>query len=342
MPKLWKKTSDAKNSSDLQEVDLSKLVVFRPTVVFFPGQFASDDNPYHISLEIKHAKDVFSNQPEQPEIYLWSNPDDGTRKRSFARTFLRSAFYNATACRTALYSADKLAKGMILPLATDAQGKPLPLAEAQKNLRNLTFFGYCIGNLAAQEVYNAARKMLRKAGYSRKDTRLLLREIVLVSVASASEPAKERHRYTNVTLLYNDDKGIRVKDWIVSPLHTLTKSFFKASQKLAIRRLSDTSLLITAAALGRKRDRKKETPSEVIEGVQLPRWNKKATNHFTPDYINSNDNSCQFSRIAEHALVNAVNRKGTVKPVDLLTAPPALEAKTRELYQRRIQQALHT
>ena len=357
MPKLWKKTGDAKNNSDLVEVDPSQLVISKPTVIFIPGQITPDDAHDEISRNINDVKNIFQDMPEPPQVLLWSHLEDTKTTRALAQqfraavhkltkitppttgndltSFSRFVAYRFSFQHSSTPAARNLAQKLILPLVTTADGKPLPFDEAQKNLRNLTLMGYCSGGFAAQLLYNAARKMMRKAGYSRKETRSLLQEIVLITIGTFSEPQKEENRYTTVSFLYNDDSIISMKDKL---LHPLRRIFSRSSQRLNIKNLSDTSVLVSAAVLGKKRDKEQK---EVIEGVQLPAWRRGAFNHFFADYVNSNDNSSQFARIVPYTLINAVNRKETVSPEDLLKAPATLE-KTPEVarYERKITQAM--
>ena len=359
MPKLWKKTGDAKNNSDIVEVDPAQLAISKPTIVYFPGQITPDDAHDEISRNLNDVKKIFCDLPEPPQVYLWSHPEDTRTTRALAPIFCtavnklslgkvnpptkgsdltslsRYLAYKLSFHRSSTVAAENLAQNLIMPLATNAEGKPLPFDEAQKNLRNLTFMGYCIGGFAVQAVYNAAQKMLRKAGYSRKEARALLQEIVLVTIGTFSEPKKEENRYTTVSFIYNDDSMTGAKDKVFHPLH---RAFSRSNQRLQVSKLSDSSIIVSGAIMGKKGDQSQE---EVIEGVLLPAWRKGAFNHFFADYVNTNDNTHQFSRIVQYALTNAVNRNGTVKPGDLLKAPAALE-KTPEVarYERKITQAM--
>ena len=362
MPKLWKKNGVAKNNSDLEEADLSKLAISKPTVVYFPGQLTTDDNHNFISMDLNDVKRIFHDMPEPPQVYLWSHPEEHSPEKKMSLTSLfrtavhklslrrlempadrdlkslfRLAAYKLSFHTSSISETDDLAQKLVMPLVSNAEGQRLSFEEAQKNLRNLTFVGYCYGGLAAQGVYNAARGMMRKAGYSKEETRKLLKEIVLVSFGTFSEPKEEQNRYTTVSLLYNDDNPIGKKELLMHPVH---KAFSRFSRRLKIEQLSDSSILVSATAMGSWWDRDKETQKEVIENVQLPRWHKDAFNHFFTDYVSTNDKSNQFSRIVPYALMNAVNRKDTVSPMDLLKVPPGLE-KTPEAasYKRKIARA---
>ena len=362
MPKLWEKTGDAKNNSDLVEVDQSKLAISKPTVIFFPGQMTTETREELVSKNLHEVKKVFSDMLEPPPVYLWSCQDQNVPQKKLSLSFIfrfavhdltlrllppppinelstlfRIAVYTTSFRRTSFSVAKDQAKKLIMPLVTTAEGKPLPFDEAQKNLRNLTFIGYSIGGFTVQELYNAARGLMRKAGYKKKDTRKLLQEIVLLNLGGFAEPRKEKNRYTAISLVYNDDSMLRARERLFHPLRRIFSHF---SRRLKIKQLSETSILVSATAMGKWRDRRKQPQKDIIENVQLPRWRRKAFNHFFADYANTDDNSNQFSRIAQYVLMNAVNRKDTVKPGDLLKAPATLE-KTPEVarYERKIVQA---
>ena len=362
MPKLWEKTGDAKNNSDLVEVDPSKLIISRPTIIFFPGQMTTETREELVSKDLNEIRQLFSDMAEPPQVYLWSYPDKNVpqKKMSLSSLFrfavhdltlhllppppinelsalFRVAVYTASFQRSSFSVAKRQAKKLIMPLVTNAEGTPLPFDEAQKNLRNLTFMGYSIGGFAVQELYNASWELMRKAGYKRKDTRRLLQEIVLLNLGGFAEPRKEKNRYTSISLVHNDDRILRTRERLLHPLRRIFSHF---SRRLKIRQLSDSSILVSATATGKWQDRRKQPQNDIIENVQLPRWRRKAFNHFFADYVNTDDNSNQFSRIAQYALMNAVNRKTTPKPVDLLKAPATLE-KTPEVdrYERKIAQA---
>jgi hypothetical protein len=118
-------------------------------------------------------------------------------------------------------------------------------------------------------------------------------------------------------------------------LHPLRSVFAQFDRRLKIKELSASSLLVTATVMTSQIDRNKH--KNVIEGVRLPPWQKDAFNHFLSDYVNSNDNTSQVSRIVQYSLINAVNRKGPVRPMSLMKAPP-LAGKTPEVarYDRKI------
>jgi len=345
MPKLWKKTGRAKSNKGLEPVDLSKLTINRPTVIYFPGQLAQDVNQTEISKGINYVKGLFSDLACLPIVYSWSRPDRNTRITSD----LSSLFY-ATACNRildpgTLSSVRSLAKGLIMPLVSDAEGKPLPFDKAQKNLRKLTFFAHCVGTVDADELHDAAMKMMKKIGYKTEEAHKLLHEIVLVTVGPLSRPEKEDNRYTTISFVNYDDRIINRKEWALNPLHRLSSlhnNFSKASRSLKIKQLSDTSILVTATARGARQDRSKKIQEEVIDNVRLPRWSKKALNHLLEDYgVNADSKSSQLAGMAQNALINAVKRKETLKPSQLLETPAiTLETEEKKVYQQRMSQAL--
>jgi len=356
MPKLWKKTGNAKNNSDLVEVDSSPLVISRPTVVFFPGQMTRDNVQDIVSKDLNKVNSLFADMPQPPQVYLWSHPAHAIpANKSLLDTFKgvadyltrhklpplddndlsamqRLLAYEASFQHSTTDLAREQAQKLIMPLVTDKQGKPLPFDTARKNLRNLTFLAYCIGNLYVQELYNAALVMMQFSGFRPDDTRKLLSEIVLVSFGSVAEPKEERDRYTTISLIHNDDSMLHKKDqW----LHPLRSIFARFDRRLKIKELSESSLLVTATVMTSQIDRNKH--NEVIAGVHLPPWQKDAFNHFMSDYVNNDDNTSQVSRIVQYSLINAVSRTGTVRPMSLMKAPP-VAGKTPETarYDRKI------
>jgi len=331
MPKLWKKTRDTKDNTDLQQVDLSTLAIASPTVLFISGRETTDKNKTEISKSILFIKKLLKDQPEvssMPEVYSWSH------SRQLSRIFNMAAYhyFPRHAYRP---SAKKLAQGTIMPLVSDAEGNPLPYAEAQEKLRNLTLFGYSAGSLVAQEVFNASMKMMKKIGYKPEEARKLLQEVVLITIGTISRPTKEENRFTTISLANSDDWFVRAKNRLMHPFQRI---FSRAARQLKIRQVSDNSLLVTAAARGRIRDRKKE-PIEIIENVRLPRWSLSSSNHEARDYVNNDDQHSQVSRIVSHALINAVTRKTTLTPSQLLEPVASLEGEQRALYQSRIAKA---
>ncbi len=330
MPKLWEKTLDTKDNNNMPEVDLATLAISSPTVVFISGRETTDKNKTEISKSILFIKKLLQDQPEittMPQVYSWSH------SRQLSRIFNMAA-YHYFPQHSYRPSAKKLAQGIIMPLVS-AGGKPLDYAEAQEKLRNLTLFGYSAGSVFAQEVFNASLKMMQDIGYTPDDARALLQEVALITIGTISRPTHEQDRFTTISLANSDDWFVRAKNRLMHPFHRI---FTRAARPLKIRSMSATSLLITAAARGRIRDRKKE-PVEIIENVKLPRWNLASSNHEARDYVNSDDKQSQVSRIVLHALINAVNRKQTLTPSQLIEPVASLGGEERALYLRKIAKA---
>ncbi len=332
MTKLWKKDRDAQGIGHLKEVDLSTLAISSPTIVFISGHVTRDNNPEVISTGFSFLEETLRNQPElkqPPQIYSWSHS-------SSLRTCFNIASYNFRPKRGYSHSAKTLAEGVIMPLVSD-NGKPIAYEEAQKRLRNLTFFGYSAGSVVAQEAFNAAMKMMKKMGYKSDEARTLLHEVVLISIGTVSNPFKEKNRFTTLSLANSDDRFVRIKSWL---MHPLKYTFSKPSRKLKINPMSDTSLYITAAASRRMRDRGKVSKETAkIDGIQLPRWHYSASNHDFKSYVNNDDKHSQVSRIVPSALINALNRKTTLDPLQLLEPTASLGTEEKVLYQSKITKA---
>jgi hypothetical protein len=275
MPKLWRKTGDARDNSDLVGVDLPTLAIAKPTVIFISGRETTDKNKDEISRSIHFMNKLFQDQTEPPQIYSWSH------SRILSRAFNMVAYHQFPGHRYRP-SAKKLAKAAIMPLVSK-EGQPLPLEEAQKNLRNLTLLGYSAGSLVAQEVFNASLKMMQKSGYKPEDARRLLHEVVLVTIGTISRPTKEQNRFTTIYMVNTDDWFVRAKNFLRHPFRS---AFRKATRQLRIEPLSGTNLLVSAAAGGRLWDKHKKKQKEVIDNVKLPRWRFFASNHEARDYVN--------------------------------------------------------
>jgi hypothetical protein len=352
---MWEKIGDSKDNTGLTEVDLLKLAITGPTVVYFPGREESDSNATGLSKGLRFVNKLLSDMPAPPQVYMWSQPDKYAHKPpvGYLSTLFHVAAYRFRAQHFHPPSLNRLADKLIMPLVVDEAGKP-DFERGQKNLRNLTFLGYCLGSVTAQEFHNACMSRMQKAGYSKEDARKLLREVVLVNIATFSDPRQEKNRWTTVALANTDDRFIQIKNGLMHPLLTLLRlrhAFSNANRRLKIRSLSDTSLLVTAAARGRFVSRLRK-PKEIIADVRLPRWKMGSTNH-EPQYYGFNDSGenaradkkCQLSRIVQHALINAVNRSQLpvtepVKPLDLLAPPPGLDISVTAPYRQKIERAI--
>lgn len=344
MPALWEKPQMLKTSDDLTKVDLKAVNISGPTVIYISGRDQVDGSPEEISKNIYFANKLVSDLPDPPQVYLWSHSNIYAKVPGFKD--LSSMFHVAAYSHfTDIHfpAAKKLAKNIIMPLVTDAEGKKLEdFEQAKKNLRNLTILGYCLGSITAQETYNASLKMMRKAGYEEEKARELLREAVLISFATFSRPEQEKDRFTTLNFVNSDDLFVGIKNLVTHPLFTLIKLgkiFSTASRKLNIKRLSDTNVLVSAAA------REKPLPTllgekqhEVIEDVTLRRW-KPVTNHEAKDYVNDEETKNQLARMVKIAIRNAVTRTGTLSSSLELLQEPSISEETpeeHEQYNRKI------
>jgi len=334
MAKLWKKTTDTDGKPQLQELDLPTLAISSPTIIYLSGFLTTDKQPSYVEEGIQCMEELLQGRPElqsSPNIYVWSH----TRLRNV----FNIAAYNLSPQSAYSANAEKLAKGVIMPLVSD-NGKPLPFEEAQKRLRNLTFFGYSAGTVVAQEAFNASMEMMQKIGYKPEDARKLMKEIVLISTGNMSSPSKEKNRFTTLYLAGSNDIFVRWKNRIWNPLRNI---FARFARRLVIKPLSDTSLLITTVIKKkfwhwRKTQDGQKTKKNI--SPQLPRWTLLSTNHELPHYITSDDEHNQFSKIVLHALINAVNRKETPDVLKLLEPATSHSPEEIAAYRERIAKAM--
>lgn len=326
MSKLWEKLGDAKDNSDLREVDITRLRIAGPTVIYFPGKDQADNNPTELSKGVHFMDKLFTDLTAPPKVYIYSHSSKYAKFSGNLTSLFRVAVYSHLP-GFASSAGRKMAKNLVLPLVTDTNGKPLPADIARQNLRQLTFVGYCLGSVTAQEVHNNSMKLMRKAGYSKQEARDLLREIVLVSFATFTRPPREADRYTTLAFTNTDDFFVNTKNILVTPVTSLLRTgidfaTLTTSGQLRIKQLSESSVAVTAAA--------RQNPLRSIfwrkakknaDDVTLPHWNPRASNHEARDYINAEDASNQFARMVKYGLLNAVSRDGSVKPLELLNEP---------------------
>lgn len=353
MGKLWKRSQDDGGKSRLDEIDLPNLRIEKPTLVYLSGFLTNNNRPGYVAGGIKKMQEMLKDRTdvtEQPEVYAWSHTS--------LRNLFNLAAYNMFPGRRASKAGYDLGAGVLMPLVAkdftrDKKGKvagtPLPVEEAKKNLRNVTFFGYSAGSIVAQETFNATRKMMQKIGYKEKDARALLKEVALISVGTISRPSKETDRFSTVYLVASNDRINRFKNWIWGTLGTALRVIFgrygldKKNKDLSIRPLSDSSLFLTTSVrptlyewkytdAGQKESKKWFDPL-------YPKWTLRRSYHELPHYLTTDDENNRFSRIALYAMINAVNRKDSIKPQQLI-APPAGSKDDVGEYSKRIEQAL--
>lgn len=343
MGKLWQRTAKGpKNPHGLAEVDLSTLRLDRPTVIFLTGFFTYDSTPEYIRSAFKSINELVNGRPgNQPpaDTYVWSHAG--------AKEIFNIAAYDAWPSHRTSRNGYALARGAIMPLvATDfkmdadgnVSGTPLPLDEAKKNLRNVTFFGYSAGTVTGQECFNASLKMMKKLGYSEKDAREALHEVVMIGVGSMSRPGAEKDRFTTLYLEGNNDRLVNMKNRTLSPLSTLFGWFAK---KLKIKKLSATSAVVTAPIHKKSRELRRKgdkVEEREIQGM-LPKWFPVKSLHELPRYVTEDEGISPFAKIVEYTLTNAVARHGRLTLDELLAPPAGVEKEAAMKYKEKISKA---
>lgn len=327
MAKMWKK----EGKRELVELTPETFKITQPSIIYLSGWLTLDSTPHHIKSCMSAIEELIEDRPETP-LYLWSN------------TSLADAFKAAAYCARPQksYSKDivKLTDMLIKPLVS-ANDKPLPFVDAQKNLRNLTLFGYSMGTVSAQALFNASLKMMTKIGYTEKETRTLLREVALISAGNASLPAREGNRFTTVYLAASNDLPVRIKNRIFAPLRTL---FNKKAKELTITPVSKTGLEISAKISGKwwewvtgKSGRKHKRAISPL----IPKWTGINCHHELAHYITLDEEHSPFANIARQALLNGLSRKnGPLRPSHLIEpAPNAPTHYANKIWTARLRRA---
>jgi hypothetical protein len=335
MAKLWNMTTDASGKKVLEDLDLKTFCVTAPAVIFLTGVFTDDEQAGHIAGAIDRLEEIVDNraQPHPPtEVYAWShNPA--------LRNVFDLAAYNFRPNGTPAPATRKLAEKIFKPLLLDDNGQPLPEDIARKNMRNITLFGYSAGSITGQDCFNATLNIMTAAGYDADKARGILKEVVLISVGNMSRPSQEKDRFTTVYLTATNDKLNVANRRIWSPLKSL---FTKVSRKLTIKRMSPSSLLISARVSHTKKEtrrRKDRTWKERIEPM-VPRWMLFRSYHELPRYITEDDGVSPFSKIVLYAVTNAAARAGVMDPLDLIRPPAGVDPATAAAYTARIDKAV--
>jgi hypothetical protein len=249
----------------------------------------------------------------------------------------------ARACK----AVKKLAAGVIMPLVAKdfklnddgtVTGTPLPLDEAKKNLRNITFFGYSAGTITAQECFNASLKMMKNVGYKEDEARQALAEVVNIGVGVMSQPKKEKNRFTTLSLEATNDKLVLFKNRLWEPLRALFNNF---AHKLKIEPLSDTSAIISAAVNKKDWETREKNGKTVKERIQslLPKWLLVKSFHELPRYVTQDEQLSPFAKIVHYSLANAIARKDRIAPLDLMQPPTNTDKKTAAAYCNKIAKA---
>lgn len=344
MGKLWRRTQKGeKGGHGLVEVDLSALKTDRPSVIFLTGFFTCDTTPQHIRTALKTMAEMMADRPgAQPpaDVYAWSHAG--------LKEIFNLAAYDLRPGSRSSKNGYRLAAGVIMPLVAqnfkmDAKGNvtgaPLPLDEAKKNLRNITFFGYSAGTITAQEAFNASLKMMKKIGYSEKDARDALHETVLISVGVMSRPGRERDRFTTLYLEATNDKLVNFKNRMWAPLRSLFSWF---ASKLKIQRLSDSSAIISAAVRKRNWEMRRRGDATEKQEVKtlLPKWFPVKSYHELPRYVTEDEGLSPFAKIVEYSLTNAVARDRRLSPLELMEPPAAAAPADAAAYRAKIAKAV--
>src|SRR5262249_20584785 len=129
-----------------------------PSIVYISGYKTQNDLSQIISETFDFIENAIDKKPglsAMPPVYVWSHDD--SRKALF-----NIASYGYSKKHLYCLPAEKLSEQTLLPLVLK-DGKPLSFAEAQKNLRNLTYFGYSAGSVIAQEMFNYSRQKMMEA-----------------------------------------------------------------------------------------------------------------------------------------------------------------------------------
>lgn len=342
MAKLWRKTRDDKGKSRINEVDLTTLKIDKPSLIYLSGFFTQDKTPQYIRASLKNMEDMMASCPgERPkvDVYAWSHEG--------LKDVFNLTAYSIRPGSRACPAVRKLAAGVIMPLVAkdfkiDAKGKvsgtPLPLEEAKKNLRNITFFGYSAGSITAQECFNASLKMMQDVGYKEKDAREALGEVVYIGVGVMSRPAREKNRFTSLFLEATNDKIVRLKNRLWAPLRALFAHF---AHKLKIEPTCDNACIISAAVAKKNwefRIRNGETVKEKVKSL-LPKWMLLKSYHEMPRYVTQDEELSPFAKMVHYGLANAVARTGPISPMQLLEPPPGADEKTAAAYRDKISKA---
>jgi hypothetical protein len=327
MAKLWQRSHTPKVGQELIEVDLLKLRIDRPTVIFLPGIFTTNGKKQHNVENIAEIEALLKTPAGQmPDIYALSYDD--------LSTIFNICAYNGRPDKAFCKAAQRMAEAVILPLVVK-NGKPLPEEEAAKNLRNLTLVGYSAGSVFAQEMYNAAVDLMKRAGWKEDRARQVMGETVLISMASVSRPSREKDRFTTLYLAASNDLAVRLKNRIWRPISRL---FGGHSDELSIRRPSRSSLLITATT-GRDMWQWRDSPDgskirAAIEPLLPPPFR---SHHEPAHYMTCDDDHNEFSKIVRNGLVQAVKRDRRLDVTELLEP---VDEKGAAHYRARIQRAL--
>lgn len=342
MAKLWRRpNSNEAAQPDAVEVDLPNLRIDKPSIVFLNGFFVMDNNPSWVAASLKAMEDLMAHRPAggpPVNVYSWTHAG---LKDSF-NVVSYWAKPNSACCP----AVQKLAEGLIMPLVADgfkvddkgvATGTPLKLEDAKKNLRNLTLFGYSAGGVTGQECFNASLFMMKQIGYSEKDAREALHEIVAINVGTPTRPKKEKERFTTLYLEAANDKIVQIKNRLWEPLKNI---FARFGQPLKIKPLGGHAAMITASVSRRSHHEKKllngKTVKEKVRNLLPSFLSIIKTYHELPRYVTEDEEFSPFAKMVQYGLTNAVARTGSVEPLQLLEPPAGTEKAIAAAYSEKI------
>lgn len=342
MAKLWRRPQgEGADKQGAAEVDLERLRIDRPSLIFLNGFFITDKSAKGIPSSLKAMEEIMNNRAEKGappvDVYSWTHAG--------LKDLFNVAAYTTMPGSYASAAVRKLAAGLIMPLvakdfAVDASGvasgTPLPLDEAKKNLRNITLFGYSAGGITAQECFNASLQMMKQVGYDEKDARDALHEVVLVGAGAVSRPAHEKDRFTTLFLEATNDRILRMKQRVWEPLRALFNHFAHA---LKIKPMGEHAAMISAAVPKKHweiRIRDGKTVREKVRGLLPASLTIIKTYHELPRYMTQDEELSPFAKMVQYALANAVARQQRLSPLELLETPPGVAEETAKAYRAKI------
>jgi hypothetical protein len=354
--KLWQRIPDQTGKEQLYEVALDSFEINRPTVIYLSGFLTTNKSLGYVAGSIKQLKGLLEDSnlnSSSPDIYSWSH-------KGLSNLFNLIA-YDTFPSKRSSKAGYILSSALIMPMVAEGykrnedgtiEGTPRNQEEARKRLRNLTLFGYSAGTVVAQETHNASLKMMKKIGYDEKEARSLLKEVVLISTGVVSRPTKETDRFTTINLIASNDRIHRFKNWLVGAVGTALRTIFtdynwrKNYKSLNIKKLSPSSVFMTAAASRELKDeeicKQTGTLKEKIVEPLFPKWTFHRSYHELQHYVTLNPKYNGFANVVLCALTNAIDRRETTAPLDLIQ-PPAkgvLTTETNDAYKARLQRAL--
>lgn len=344
MAKLWRRPNSTETEQPAaREVDLPALRIDKPSLIFLNGFFVLDNNMPWVEASLKKMEDLLANRPADApkvDVYSWTH-------RGMKDAFNVAAYCLRPGSRSCPI-VNRLASGLLMPLVIKdfkigedgkATGTPLPLDEAKKNLRNITFFGYSAGCITAQECFNASLKMMKQVGYAEKDARAALNEVVYIGVGVVSRPGREKDRFTTLFLEATNDKIVRFKNRLWTPLRVFFQRF---AHSLKIKRLGDHAAIITSAVPKKNWEVTIINGKTVREKVRNLMPNASAwfkTYHELPRYVTQDEELSPFAKMVQYGLTNAVARTELLDPMRLLEPPANTDAATAAAYNEKISRA---